>query len=216
MIAKGNTAEVYEYGENRICKLFYPGYPREYIEHEFGNAKLTHSLGIRTPKAHEIIVKGDRAGIVYERIDGEELHYKVYEEAEGAFDTWLDKFVIFQKQLSAYEVADALNYKDYLRLFAAKEETFAKIDNLPEDDHFLHSDFHFKNVMVDACGDLVLIDMMNICKGPVLFDVARTYFLFGYDTNLQEEYLRRMGYTLESIMPYLDVIREIRENEMKV
>ncbi|MBR4082721.1 MAG: hypothetical protein IKK33_00395 [Lachnospiraceae bacterium] len=37
LIAKGNTAEIYEYGENRICILFYPGYLKEYVRHEFCN-----------------------------------------------------------------------------------------------------------------------------------------------------------------------------------
>lgn len=40
LIAKGNTAEIYEYGDNQICKLFYPQYPTEYIEHEFYNATM--------------------------------------------------------------------------------------------------------------------------------------------------------------------------------
>ena len=69
--------------------------------------------------------------------------------------------------------------------------------------------------MLDESDNLVLIDMMNVCKGPVLYDIARTYFLLNYDANVQSEYLERMGYTLESITPYLDVIFAIRENEMK-
>ena len=60
LIAKGNTAEVYEYGDNLICKLVYPQYPTASIEHEFYNATMVWKLGIRTPKAHRIITEGQR------------------------------------------------------------------------------------------------------------------------------------------------------------
>ena len=39
VIANGNTAEICEYGNNLICKLFYNRYPNLYIAHEFNNAK---------------------------------------------------------------------------------------------------------------------------------------------------------------------------------
>ena len=76
-IAKGNTAEIFEYGENRICKLFYPEYPKEYIRHEFCNATMAWKLGIRTPFAHELIICNGREGIIYDRIIGEELCRKI-------------------------------------------------------------------------------------------------------------------------------------------
>ncbi len=34
LIAKGNTAEVYDYEDNKICKLFYYGYSEEAIRRE--------------------------------------------------------------------------------------------------------------------------------------------------------------------------------------
>ena len=77
LIAKGNTAEIYEYGNNLVCKLFYPQYPAEHIEHEFSNTAMAWKLGIRTPRAHKLIMEGDRQGIVYDRIVGEMLSVKM-------------------------------------------------------------------------------------------------------------------------------------------
>ena len=48
-----------------------------------------------------------------------------------------------------------------------------------------------------------------------LYDIARTYFLLRYDADIQNEYLKRTGYILENIAPYLDVILAVRGNEMK-
>ena len=68
--------------------------------------------------------------------------------------------------------------------------------------------------MLDQNNQWVLIDMMNVCKGTELYDVARIYFLLSYDSNIQRNYLEKMGYSVEDIMPYLDVILRVRENEM--
>ena len=56
--------------------------------------------------------------------------------------------------------------------------------------------------------------MMNVCKGPIIYDIARTYFLLGYNQIFQERYLSLMGCNIEEIKPYLEVISLVRENEM--
>ena len=214
-IAKGNTAEKFEYGENRICKLFYPEYPKEYIRHEFCNATMAWKLGIRTPFAHELIICNGREGIIYDRIIGEELCRKINVKNQTSFGIWMDKFVEFHKRLWQYKAKDAMDYKDFLRMFATSQETIAKINLLADGNGFIHGDLHFENVIVDEDGNLVLIDMMNVCKGPALYDIARTYFLLRYDADIQNEYLKRTGYILENIAPYLDVILAVGGNEMK-
>ena len=215
LIAKGNTAEIYEYGDNLICKLFYPKYPTDYIEHEFHNATMALELGIRTPKAHGLITQGERQGIIYDQIVGEVLSVKFSEPSEPAYDAWMDKFVDFHKQLMQYSIDDAISYKDFLKMFATDEETIAKINALADGNCFVHGDFHLENVMLDENNKVVLIDMMNVCKGTALYDVARTYFLLSYDNKIQSKYLEKMGYSVKEIMPYLDVILAIRETEMK-
>lgn len=215
LIAQGNTAEIYEYGENLICKLFYPEYPKDYIEHEFYNANMAWKLGIRTPKAHKIIVKNGRDGIIYDQIIGDVLSVKFYETNKPALDTWINKFVGFHKQIMQHRIDDVISYKDFLKIFATDEETIVKINSLADGNCFIHGDFHLKNVMLDSDNNLVLIDMMNVCKGTELYDVARTYFLLSYDDNVQSKYLQQIGYTFEDIRPYLDVILSVRKNEMK-
>ncbi len=214
-IAKGNTAEIYEYGENLICKMFYPEFPVNLIKHEFDNANAVAKLGIKTPKAYKIIFQGERKGILYDRIKGEVLSNKLHEAGGKLFDTWIDKFVDFHKQLMQHRIDAAMDYKEFLKMFAADEESITKINALEDGNGFIHGDFHLKNVMVDEDSSLVLIDMMNVCRGPALYDVARTYFLLKAYNNAQNKYIERIGYTLEDIASYLDVILGIRENEMK-
>ena len=215
LIAKGNTAEIYEYGNNLVCKLFYPHYPAEYIEHEFRNAAMAWTLGIRTPRAHKLVMEGDRQGIVYDRIPGEMLSQKMAGQSEPVCDMWMDRFVGFHKQLLQCRADEAISYKDFLKVFATDAETIAEINALDDGNAFIHGDYHLNNVMVDEHENVVLIDMMNVCRGPALYDVARTYFLLHDNSRIQSQYLAKLGYSVKDIRPYLDVIQLIRNNEMK-
>ena len=78
-----------------------------------------------------------------------------------------------------------------------------------------HHDFHPANLMLNSDNQLVVIDMMNICKGPAIYDVARTYYLLGNDRKVQEQYLNLMGYEAKDLNSYLEVISLTRENELK-
>lgn len=164
LLAKGNTAEIYSYEDNLICKLFYPQYPTNYIEHEFHNATMAWKLGISTPKAYSIIVKDNRQGIVYDQIAGETLSVKFFKSSKSVQDTLMDKFVDFHKQLMLNNIYDAISYKDFLKMFSANEDTIAKINALPDGNCFLHGDFHMENVILDENGNMVLIDMIIYVK----------------------------------------------------
>lgn len=96
-----------------ICKLFYPQYPTKIIEHEFCNATMAWKLGIRTPKAHRLIMEDERKGIVYDRIVGEILSVKFNESSERVYDEWMDEFVDFHKQLMQHNIDDVISYKDF-------------------------------------------------------------------------------------------------------
>ena len=215
VLARGNTAEIIEYNSNLICKLFNPGYPKIYIEHEFNNAKTVWKMGIKTPRAYNLICMDGRDGIVYNKIIGEELSSKMNNANEKELNAWIERFVDFHTELISHHIDNVIDYKDFLKMFVAgSTEIVAKIDKLENGDCLLHGDFHPANIMVNTDNQLIIIDMMNICKGPAIYDVARTYFLLGYNEGLQHKYLELMGYELKDILPYLEVISLIRENEM--
>lgn len=214
LIAKGNSAEIYKQNENKICKLFYKNYPKQLVEHEFNNAKIIYQLGINTPFAYDIVFIEERYGIIYEKLNGTTLLSKINTENTNV-DFWIEKFVNFHKDFLKYQSDVLINYKDFLKLFASESvDLIKKIDNLQDGNFVLHGDFHPENVIVDNKLNLFLIDMMNVCKGPIIYDIARTYFLLGYNQIFQERYLSLMGYNIEEIKPYLEVISLVRKNEM--
>ena len=217
VIARGNTADLCVYGDNTVCKLFISGYPKTYIEHEFNNSKFARVIGIETPTPYQLISIDGRNGIVYERVLGDTLYNKLNYANEVERDKWIGKFSDLHKEILRHHTDNVIDYKDVLKIFAAdSNEIVSRIDTLKNGDCLLHGDYHPGNVMVDTYNRLILIDMMNICKGPAEYDVARTYFLLESNKEFQNKYLRYMGYKVEELIPYLEVIMLIRKRELNL
>lgn len=83
LLGKGNIAEVFEYGNEKVCKLFFEGYPDEYAALEFQNAREMYKNKIRISKPFQMITIENRKGIIYERIEGRTLLNIIMENEFG-------------------------------------------------------------------------------------------------------------------------------------
>lgn len=226
IIGTGNTATVYQWGENKVLKLFHKGFPMEAIEREFKNAHLIREMDFAKPKAYEIILHGQQAGIVYDKVDGESLLDWVI-RTENIYDCVV-YMANLHKKIVKNKVRDVPNYKDFLKDNIEKvqdsnekEEALTILDNLPEGDNLCHGDFHPGNIFIYK-GKTSVIDFMNICHGPLLYDIARTIFLvqytpipegikhkeklFQFKKRLADLYLAQMRVDREMIEDYLSVL----------
>lgn len=211
LLAVGNTAEVYELDSGRVCKLFRPGYDGSAVEREFHNAAVVFSMGIRSPRPYAIVQINGRNGIIYDKVTGESLTDRYLRTRD---DHWISAFAELHKRLLCLETEEVGSYKSFLKYFAGgSAQIMEKIDRLPDGSRLLHGDYHPNNVLVDGNGDLVLIDFMNVCRGPALYDIARTFFLIGAEG--QASYLRMMDCSERDIAPYLEVIGLVRDREIR-
>lgn len=222
MVGVGNTAEVYDFGEGKVCKLFKQGYPKEAVEREFRNATEVHRQGLPVPKVFELVESEGRTGIVYEKIDGKSMLECIVENP-GKAGFFLEEFVRLQKNWlkeASVHAASVLSYKDFLQMLinSAGQKTEAslleEINSLPEGDTLLHGDFHPGNVLISTDHRAVVIDFMNVCRGPVLYDIARTYFLLKEtDETFGKAYLEQMEVTKGDISLFLNVLERCRMYE---
>ncbi len=218
LLGLGKTAEVFALGDGLVCKLFYSGYPGAYVEHEFHNAKELHACGIRMPRPVQLLCIEGRPGIVYERIDGPTM-LSVMRENPAKIDALLDQFVRLQRSVIARRAGSVLSYKEHLTASlqgknATDPALLDQIAALPEGDRLLHGDFHPDNILMAADGSAVLIDFMNVCRGPALYDIARTCFLIRQAApDLAGKYLDRMLVKESELEPYLAVIGLCRQYE---
>lgn len=170
-LGRGNTAEVFEYGNEKVCKLFFEGYPDEYAALEFQNAREMYKNKIRISKPFQMITIGNRKGIIYERIEGRTL-LNIMMENETNLDMLLNTFVNLQLNILSHHTKNVLSYKEYLIAILKSKKInnqviLNTINVLPDDDCLLHGDLHPNNILVMSDGTPVIIDFMNVCRGPV-------------------------------------------------
>lgn len=232
-IGAGNTATVYEWEEGKVLKLFRKDYPQDSVEKEMRNAMAIRDLPFPKPKAYELIRLDDRLGIVYDRIDGESLLDWLYRT--GDMEQCTAYMVELQKMMLNVESDQVPDYKDTLNHhlmeisdIELREKALKALEDLPEGNTLCHGDLYPGNILLKD-GSCAVIDFMNICRGPYLYDVARTVFLLQYTPvyeegeigeqirqfkkSLADLYLMQMQVTRDMIEDYLFVIKEARKGE---
>lgn len=217
-IGNGKTADVFEYNDEKVCKLFHKGYPQEYARMEFNNARILFNLGISVPKPYEMVCIDSRDGIIYQKIEGKTLLEYMSDTQGSTFDVF-EVFANEHRKLLDCHSNSLISYKDFLTamIMDKDENTYdlqREISILPDGDNVLHGDFHPDNLMLSSEGQIYIIDFMNVCCGPALFDIARSYFLLTeVSESSGEKYLEKMQTTRTDLEIYLKVIKACRKYE---
>ncbi len=72
-IAEGREAEVFEYGEGRVLRLFRGDRPLEHTQAPAATLQTAAAAGVRVPAVYGVETVDGRHGMVLERIDGDDL-----------------------------------------------------------------------------------------------------------------------------------------------
>lgn len=237
LIGQGRTAQIFDYADGKIVKLFFEGKPEYDAQKEFQNLQIVNEADVPSPKVYEKVCIDGRFGIVEEKLSGKD-GFEILFTSENP-TSFIKDMADLQKTLNSFENENCISYKDSLKasLWSVKDEDeksriCKKIDALPNGNNLCHGDFHPGNIQVLDSGKQILIDFVNLCRGPKLFDVARTYFLLSKGelpeemskeeriafTNkrnqLAKTYLTFMEISEESLATFIDVISEVRKYEL--
>jgi len=214
LIGQGRTSEVFEWGQDKILKLFRTGLPKTAIENEYkASIKIYEQLNL-TPKVYELIEIDNRSGIVYERINGITMMkviaskpWKVRKEAQRLAE--LHK-LIQQKvdfKLSKYKIRLKDNISSTMLLQEdVKARLYEYIDELEDDNILCHGDFHPDNVLITKNGEII-IDWMTATQGNPLTDIARTSIMFKFGVVPNKTYLEKQIINLIRSKFYLEYIK---------
>lgn len=183
-IALGRTAEVYDWGNDRILKLYFDWCPSHWAENEMKVARAVVAAGISTPAADEILEFDGRRGIVYERVSGismlQDMNTRPWMVLRHA-----RTLAELQVKVNRLSVPGLFSYRsgvgDVIRRAPHLDDNLrASVLNLlpalPDNDRLLHGDFHPGNVMLTGKG-AVVIDWMTACNGSPWADFTRTSLL---------------------------------------
>lgn len=190
-IGTGRTAEVYDYKDDKVLKLFYPAFSTNIIEEEHLISKEISNTTSLAPKVFNIVHIRNRTGIVYEKIEGEMLSDYL---SGNIINTRriIRKFAQTQKRISDINVENIPNHTDKLRqkilssclLSDTEKEIVLKYLSIINNNEICHGDYHPENVFVDQDYNFKVIDWANMCVSNKYLDIARTYYLIKSGTSL--------------------------------
>ena len=181
-LARGRTADVFDWENGYILKLFHNWFSLENIEYEMKIARAVHASGVKTPTVKELVTVQGRNGLVYERVRGESMltlfqrnPWKVFGYARTlahlhvqmhacSFTTDVPK----QRARLQRKLRDA----DALSVLL-KTALLKSLESLPDADNVCHGDFHPANILLTET-DATVIDWIDASGGNPLADVART------------------------------------------
>lgn len=183
LIGRGRTATVYEYGEDKVIKLFEDWYEPEWVEHEFNINSKVAANGLPVPFPHEMLEIEGKDAIVYSRVYGVSM-LKTFMSKPWAMGAMARLLAEEHARMHKCTVEGLPNLKNALRsrlerlpvAERTKEQLLASLQPLPDGNTLCHGDYHPDNVLMSDKGP-VIIDWTNAALGDPLADVARTIVL---------------------------------------
>ena len=184
--AYGQTAEVYNWGDGEVLKLYRPEYSMDIIEQERAVTEIVNRAGVPSPNVGEIIEVDGRHGIVFEKIAGTSMLHAI-SKAPWLTVRYAKMLARLHAQLHAAEGSkelpvqrEKLSRKKPAAKGLLSETTIRKalkiLDDLPDGTSLCHGDFHPDNILMTSNGP-VLIDCIDAGRGNPVGDVARTSIL---------------------------------------
>lgn len=180
-LAAGASADILEWQQGRVVKLFRPGFPREAIELELHHSRLAHAAGVPTPRPEGLVALHGRTGIVFERIDGPTF-YALLTTCAQPPEALAERFFRLQRRVHACAAPAAAPLAEKLarRIAAArgvpqaaKGKALEALAAAPDSASLCHGDYHPINVIAGAQGDMAL-DWLDAARGDPAMDVTRT------------------------------------------
>lgn len=183
---RGRSAEVYPWGEDKVLKLYFEGFPEADVDLEYLNTAEAYKCGCTPMKCYEKVRCGNRFGIVIGKVKGIPMTKTPEKNPFLLFTapkTLAEQHIKLQKHHSNNlpdirdKAAACLDAEQFGFLSPAeKEKIRGYLASLPAGDTFLHMDFHTENILMDG-KNAVVIDWMTAAKGQPAAEVAMMQFL---------------------------------------
>ncbi len=193
LIGIGATAEVYDYEDNKIIKLYNADQPESSLQWEYNKMKYANQYNLSCPKVYELVEIDGRHGYIMEKYNGINLNEKIMNDVkriasgEMSIETFSTNYfnsvkgtarVLYEvhkvKIPEWHKINDQLlwdiNETDLLDQ-EMKMRIIDLIESLPEDTSVCHGDPNPNNIMI-CDGEYKLIDWVNAGIGNPMYDIA--------------------------------------------
>ncbi len=184
-IAYGRTAEIYEWQNGQILKLFYDWFELENIKYEANITRAIYDSGLTVPNVGDIIRVNGHNGLVYQRLNGatmlKKMTHKPWNIIKYARRMAELHFEMHTCTIQANFPSQRQKLNSKIRYAEAapnhlRAKAMAALETMPNHNKLCHGDFHPDNILITAQGEIV-IDWIDASNGNPLADVARTTIL---------------------------------------
>lgn len=185
VIGQGANGKVYRIDPDTIVKVYFDQDSLPDIQRERELARSALILGIPTAIPYDVVKVGDCYGSVFELLNAKSFA-KILSEDGSQLDSVARMSVDLLKKIHSTLVPagqmpsmkeTVLKWAEFMKDYLP-EDKGAKlvrlVEEVPEDRHMLHGDYHIKNVMMQD-GEVLLIDMDTLCTGYPVFEFASVY-----------------------------------------
>ncbi len=188
VIGEGANGKVYRLTKDEIIKVFKYGATLDSVEAEREASRKAFLLGVPCAIAFDTVKCGDSYGTIYEMLNAGTLSERIMADHER-LPEFAKASALLLKRLHEIEVPEGQmprasrllhNTIDKLNgIFTPDEieKMHAIYNTIPEKNHFVHNDYHPKNIM-ESNGELMLIDLGDAGMGNPIIDIIHDYFVF--------------------------------------
>lgn len=185
-ITHGRSAEIYDWGEGRVLKLYFKDFPESDVDLEYLNTCEAFRLGCTPMECFGKVECDGRYGIILKKIPGISMTkmpeknplilFKAGRIIAGQHAMVQNKHTDALPDLRE-KAAACLDGEAFAFLSAERKEKLRRyILSLPAGDSVIHLDFHTENILMNG-KDVTVIDWMTAAKGVPQAEVAMMYFL---------------------------------------
>ncbi|MCR8635179.1 phosphotransferase family protein [Paenibacillus radicis (ex Xue et al. 2023)] len=181
LLARGRTAEVFEWGETKVLKLFLKD---DNVNQEMTNTTIINQIGLPAAEVFELVEIEDRKGIIYERIVGSTL-MRLIEPTESSLSKHAKVMAALHAEIHRathkhppnlkQELTKKINRLNHITI-ENRTEIIRLLDNLPAAHTICHYDFHPDNIIMSPRGPII-VDWFNTLVGNPNADIMRTLLM---------------------------------------
>jgi aminoglycoside phosphotransferase (APT) family kinase protein len=183
LIGEGKVAEVFEYGEGRVLKLYRTGQSASDPRRELGILDVVEAAGVAAPRAFDLEQIDERWGLVMSHVAGRPFADAMLADpaAAGPYFAAMARLQVQIHSASGSALAplkvrlarkiEASGLSDPVRRGLRD-----KLSKLPDGDRLLHGDFHPFNILGTPDSAMV-VDWLDATCGPPAADVCRSWLL---------------------------------------
>lgn len=209
-IGYGNTAVIYDYGDNKILKVYNKEMPEFLCKREFATMVRIYHKSRICPKPYKLVRYEGQLGIVMEKIEGIDYLRLIIKKP------WRCKRIFrYLANLQASTHVDVnyrlprVNQRMEEMIMEVEEEILASeikkaiieiIRAFPDENKLCHGDYHPGNVLLSG-ERVVIIDWMTAMCGNKLYDISKTIMMIRYnDIYIKSKILIFFGEKLRKYM----------------